>query len=173
MADRLPHTDPLPADAIALHIGIHKTGTTALQAALADARPELAAHGVLYPGRRTAQHGAAMAVLGEQLYSTLFTGLSRGGGYTQAGLLGAALFLTAGLVYLMARRIHASEALARRRGIDIANLASLNTHIVQRLQAGILVTDHRQHIRLINDTACKLLGIHKDSEGRALADDLR
>ena len=127
---------------------------------------------LLMPGRMAFLFAAvaAMAVLGEQLYSTLFTGLSRGGGYTQAGLLGAALFLTAGLVYLMARRIHASEALARRRGIDIANLARLNTHIVQRLQAGILVTDHRQHIRLINDTACKLLGIHKDSEGRALAE---
>jgi two-component system sensor histidine kinase PilS (NtrC family) len=127
---------------------------------------------LLMPGRMAFLFAAvaAMAVLGEQLYSTLFTGLPRGGGYTQAGLLGAALFLTAGLVYLMARRIHASEALARQRGIDIANLARLNTHIVQRLQAGILVTDHRQHIRLINDTACKLLGIHKDSEGRALAE---
>jgi two-component system, NtrC family, sensor histidine kinase PilS len=113
---------------------------------------------------------ATMAILGEQIYSTLYAGLSRDGGYTQAGLLGSALFLTAGLVYLMARRIHASEALARRRGVDIANLAKLNTHIVQRLQAGILVTDHRHNIRLINDTACKLLGIHKESEGRALAE---
>ena len=57
MPDRLPHAAPLPADVIGLHIGIHKTGTTALQAALADARPELTTHGVLYPGRRTAQHG--------------------------------------------------------------------------------------------------------------------
>jgi len=125
---------------------------------------------LLMPGRMAFLFAAvaAMAVLGEQIYSTLFAGLPRGGGYTQAGLLGAALFLTAGLVYLMARRIHASEALARRRGVDIANLAKLNTHIVQRLQAGILVTDHRHHIRLINDTARKLLGIDKNSEGRAL-----
>ena len=127
---------------------------------------------LLMPGRMAFLFAAiaAMAILSEQLYSTLFTGLPRGGGYTQAGLLGAALFLTAGLVYLMARRIHASEALARRRGVDIANLAKLNTHIVQRLQAGILVTDHRHYIRLINDTACKLLGIDKNSEGRALAE---
>jgi two-component system sensor histidine kinase PilS (NtrC family) len=69
----------------------------------------------------------------------------------------------------MTRRIHASEALARQRGVDIANLAKLNTHIVQRLQAGILVTDHRHNIRLINDTARKLLAIPKDSEGKALA----
>jgi two-component system sensor histidine kinase PilS (NtrC family) len=127
---------------------------------------------LLMPGRMAFLFAAvaAMAVLGEQIYSTLFAGLPRDGGYTQAGLLGAALFLTASLVYLMARRIHASEALARQRGIDIANLAKLNTHIVQRLQAGILVTDHRHHIRLINDTACKLLGIDKDSEGLALAE---
>ncbi|MGB7930665.1 MAG: hypothetical protein WCH04_00310, partial [Gammaproteobacteria bacterium] len=127
---------------------------------------------LLMPGRMAFLFAAiaAMAVLGEQLYSTLFAGLPRGGGYTQAGLLGAALFLTAGLVYLMARRIHASEALARRRGVDIANLAKLNTHIVQRLQAGILVTDHRHNIRLINDTASKLLGIDKNSEGRALGE---
>ncbi len=127
---------------------------------------------LLMPGRMAFLFAAiaAMAVLGEQLYSTLFAGLPRDGGYTQAGLLGAALFLTAGLVYLMTRRIHASEALARRRGVDIANLAKLNTHIVQRLQAGILVTDHRHNIRLINDTACKLLDIQKGSEGRALAE---
>jgi two-component system sensor histidine kinase PilS (NtrC family) len=127
---------------------------------------------LLMPGRMAFLFAAVatMTVLGEQIYSTLLAGLPRDSGYTQAGLLGAALFLTAGLVYLMARRIHASEALARRRGVDIANLAKLNTHIVQRLQAGILVTDHRHNIRLINDTACKLLGIRKDSEGRALAE---
>jgi two-component system sensor histidine kinase PilS (NtrC family) len=127
---------------------------------------------LLMPGRMAFLFAAvaAMAILGEQIYSTLSAGLPRDGGYTQAGLLGAALFLTAGLVYLMARRIHASEALARRRGVDIANLAKLNTHIVQRLQAGILVTDHRHNIRLINDTARKLLGIHEDCEARALAE---
>jgi hypothetical protein len=66
MADRLPPAAPLPADTIALHIGVHKTGTTALQAALADARPELKAHGVLYPGRRKAHHGAATAILARE-----------------------------------------------------------------------------------------------------------
>ncbi|MGV1005044.1 MAG: hypothetical protein ACOYEV_09825 [Candidatus Nanopelagicales bacterium] len=54
---------PLPADAILLHIGVHKTGTTALQAAFAAARPQLSASGVSYPGDRAAHHGPAMAVL--------------------------------------------------------------------------------------------------------------
>lgn len=68
MPDRdgqLPPLAPLPADAVLLHIGVHKTGTTALQAALADARPELVDLGVLYPGVRPAQHRAALAAIGK------------------------------------------------------------------------------------------------------------
>lgn len=59
----LPPTPALPPSSIALHIGVHKTGTTALQAALADARPELVRHGVLYPGKKAAHHGAALGLM--------------------------------------------------------------------------------------------------------------
>ena len=41
----------LPPQAVLLHIGPHKTGTTAVQSALASARPRLKTAGVLYPGR--------------------------------------------------------------------------------------------------------------------------
>lgn len=61
----LPVVSALPEDAIALHIGVHKTGTTALQWALADARAELRAAGVCYPGQRKAHHGSALAMLGK------------------------------------------------------------------------------------------------------------
>ncbi len=57
-----PVVPPLPADGVLLHVGVHKTGTTAIQAALADARPELKKLGVLYPGKRKAQHRSALAV---------------------------------------------------------------------------------------------------------------
>jgi hypothetical protein len=60
----LPSVPALPADGVLLHIGVHKTGTTAIQAALADARPELKQHHVTYPGKLQAQHRAALAVLG-------------------------------------------------------------------------------------------------------------
>jgi hypothetical protein len=56
--------DPLPEDAILLHLGFHKTGTTALQSAFAASRPELLENGVLYPGRRRSHHPAAMAMTG-------------------------------------------------------------------------------------------------------------
>ena len=40
----------IPERALLLHIGPHKTGTTAIQGLLAAARDDLAAHGVTYPG---------------------------------------------------------------------------------------------------------------------------
>lgn len=49
-----------------LHVGVHKTGTTALQAALADARDELGAHDVCYPGTGTYQHAAVLAGAGRR-----------------------------------------------------------------------------------------------------------
>lgn len=56
----------LPDGARLVHIGPHKTGTTALQAALWDARPRLLAHGVRHvgPGRNPSR--AARAVVGQK-----------------------------------------------------------------------------------------------------------
>lgn len=55
--------DPAP---VLLHIGPHKTGTTAIQGLLASAREDLLAHGVAYPdGPEGAHHAAARAVLGQ------------------------------------------------------------------------------------------------------------
>lgn len=55
---------PIEPGELLLHVGVHKTGTTALQVALADARPDLAAHQVRYPGSDTFQHRAIFAGAG-------------------------------------------------------------------------------------------------------------
>ena len=52
----------LPAGTRLLHIGPHKTGTTALQAAFHRARESVAAQGVHYAGRNAQPMGAAYAV---------------------------------------------------------------------------------------------------------------
>lgn len=59
----LPDAPVLPPTGVLLHVGVHKTGTTAIQAALADARGDLKKAGVSYPGKLQAQHRAALAVL--------------------------------------------------------------------------------------------------------------
>ena len=44
----------------------------------------------------------------------------------------------------LARRMQASEALARQRGVDLANLSELNDYIVQHLRESIVVVDARR-----------------------------
>ena len=59
---------PIPEGGILLHVGMHKTGTTALQGVLYALRDELPAHGVSYPylgdpGQSVAHHIAARSLL--------------------------------------------------------------------------------------------------------------
>jgi hypothetical protein len=55
---------PLPEGSLLLHIGPPKTGSTAIQRAMHEARPALAEHGVLYPGTTMRARSASWAVLG-------------------------------------------------------------------------------------------------------------
>jgi hypothetical protein len=57
-------TAPLPADVVLLHIGPHKTGTTALQSAFHNNREQLAAHKVRYAGPGRQVMLAALAMTG-------------------------------------------------------------------------------------------------------------
>lgn len=54
----------LPDGTRLLHVGPHKTGTTALQGALAQAREGLPKHGVTYPGNKRQHAAAARAIVG-------------------------------------------------------------------------------------------------------------
>lgn len=79
--------------------------------------------------------------------------------FTQAGLLGAVLFATAGLAHILATRIRVSEELAARRGKDLASLSRMNARIVQRMRSGLLVLDHQGIVHLANVSATRFLGV--------------
>jgi len=110
---------------------------------------------------------ATLAVLAEQVV-TMFEGSVSAANYTQAGLLGAGFFGTAILAHELARRLQESEALAARRGVDLANMAQLTEYIIQRMQTGILVIDNHHRIRLANESAHQLLEIPADTEGQSI-----
>ncbi len=127
---------------------------------------------LLLPGRM-AYFFAATASIGLLLelgYRALGGQAIDSGDLTRTGLLGFGLFATAILASFLARRIRETEALAEQRGVDLANLARLNEHVIQRLQSGILVVDDRDRIRLINDTAWIMLGLPADHPAERLAE---
>jgi len=110
---------------------------------------------------------AALSVLGHEVYLQ-FSLFRASPNYIHAGFLGIIYFLTAMISHILASRIEKTEALAEKQAIDLENLARLNEHIVQRLHSGIIVFDEELKIRLANESASNLLGIH----GRIVDEDL-
>ena len=92
--------------------------------------------------------------------------------YPQVGLLGVALFATAFLSYTLADRLRATEAIAERRGRDIANLAHINDLIIQRMQSGVLACDAAGAVRFMNQAAQKYLGARPANGKKITLSDL-
>jgi two-component system sensor histidine kinase PilS (NtrC family) len=114
---------------------------------------------------------AAIAVLLEHSWSWL-TGVEAAEtsmieGFPQVGLFGIGLYATAFFGYLLATRLRATEELAQRRGVDVANLTQLNELVIQRMQSGVVICDPQGNMRLINQSAQKYLGIHNEGEKKS------
>jgi two-component system sensor histidine kinase PilS (NtrC family) len=101
---------------------------------------------------------ATFAILGQQAFSQI-AGIATDSNYPAAGILSAVIFAMALATRPLGRRIQASEALARQRGVDLQNLSELNEYIVQHLRESILVVDDDDKVRLSNASATTLLGV--------------
>ena len=100
---------------------------------------------------------AALGLLTQQILAVI-AGNAQTYDYLLAGLLGAVVFLVALMAWPVSSRLRESEALVRRQELDLANLAQLSQYIVQRLRESILVVDPSDRIRLINESAARMLG---------------
>lgn len=89
---------------------------------------------------------------------SIFEGIHQIGDTLQAGLLGITFFASAIITHYVAKHLRESEALAKERGVDLANMAQLTELIIQRMQTGILVIDPDSRLRLINESAWHMLG---------------
>ncbi len=112
---------------------------------------------------------AAIALLVQQIAGQL-TGTANTSEYSLAGILGGIVFLVALLAWPVARRLRDSEATVRRQEVDLANLAQLSQYIVQHLRESIVVVDHENRVRLINETAAALLGDSRTYPGALLGE---
>ena len=100
---------------------------------------------------------ATFAILGEQAYAQV-TSIGPVANYPAAGVLSGIIFAIALVTQPLARRIQATEAMARQFGVDLKNLSELNEYIVQHLRESIVVVDSADAVRLINSSAIQLLG---------------
>lgn len=117
-------------------------------------------NGSMIAGGRAPMFFAALASIGifaEQAFTSLTHSVADIN-YSLAGILGITLFATAILAHVLARRARESEALARQRGLDLANMAQLTEYIIQHMQTGVMVVDPSNQIRLMNSAAWGLLG---------------
>src|SRR3989344_4327368 len=89
--------------------------------------------------------------------------------FPQVGILGASFIVTAFLGNMLAERLRATEALAERRGVDLANLTQVNALIIQHMQIGVLVCDAGGNIRLSNHAAQKFLNLGTSSSTKPQA----
>jgi len=90
--------------------------------------------------------------------------------YTPAALLGLAMFASALLAGVYARRHAQSVELARQRTLELKRLERLNERIIQQMEAGILVVAPDDCITLANASARVLLGEAGDLVGKPLSE---
>lgn len=91
-------------------------------------------------------------------------------GYPQVSVLGIGLFITGTLGNTLATRLRSTAALAEKRGLDLANLASVNELIIERMQSGVVVCDSHRRVREMNNAAMTFLGIDELSQEQLLSD---
>jgi len=147
----------LAVDAIAVVLLIHASGGMSSGLANLLVLPSGATATIVRP--RLALAATAFIVLA-LLFQALVAGLSGFGtasDFVVAGLTGASLFAITLLALPMASKLRESEARVQQRDLDLANLSELNEFIVQHLRESILVVDAEDRIRLINETASRLL----------------
>lgn len=119
------------------------------------------AGGSIIMTRRPAMLFAAIASLAILMEHFLFNieNMFNSSNFIQPGLLGLAFFSAAGVGNFLSNRIRESEALARKRGVDIANMSELTEHILERMQTGIIVLDAKNKVRLMNESAWYMIGM--------------
>ncbi len=174
IARRMPSAETqamvqLVVDMIAVAMLIHASGGASSGLATLLILPAGATATIVHP--RYALLGTSMialALLAETTISYL-QGESSTADFLVAGLTGASLFAITMLAIPFASKLRASEALARQREIDLANLDELNQFIVQHLRESILVVDEMDRVRLVNETAGRLLKGAPVLPGTALA----
>ncbi len=127
----------------------------------------VSAAALLLPRTRMALAVAVLAI-GALFGEYLFTQFHDGGTTRSAAeviMFAASYLALAYLAHQAGQKARTSQALADKRGEEVANLFEVNELIIRRMRTGVLVVDADNHIKLANEAASLLLGDGGDGQG--------
>jgi len=100
---------------------------------------------------------SAVAIISEHLYSQLiYTNYPPA--FTQAGLLGILIFISALLATYTTKRLKESEKLAEQASHELETIVQMNEHIIKSMRTGIIVIKNNGLILMANNASLELLG---------------
>lgn len=100
---------------------------------------------------------SALAIIAEQIYSE-FAYHDYSPSFTQAGLLGILIFISAFLSTYTAKRLKDTEKIAEETSHELETLVQMNEHIIKNMRTGIMVIQNNGLILMANNAARELLG---------------
>jgi len=155
---RWPALVGVVVDIVAATLAIHALPAAASGIALMLVF-NVAAAALLLPLRLGLAGGAlaGVAMIGEFVWARL-SGPALGRPMAEPVMFAVSFLSIAMLSYLLGRQIRESQALAERRGGQVADLAAINELIIRRMRTGVLVVDGKGTVRLANEAAMGLLG---------------
>ena len=99
----------------------------------------------------------AIAIISEQIYSE-FTYIDYSPDFTQAGLLGILIFITALLTTYITKKLKETEKLAEDTSQELETIVQMNEHIIQNMRTGIIAIKNSGQILMANNAALELFG---------------
>ncbi len=100
---------------------------------------------------------ATLAIIAEQIYSQ-FSYTDYSPAFTQSGLLGILIFISALLTIYTAKKLKESEKLAEETSYELETIVQMNEHIIRSMRTGIIVIKNNGYILMANNAALELLG---------------
>jgi len=100
---------------------------------------------------------AALGIIAEQVYSQV-TYPDYSPAFTQAGILGILIFISAFLTIHTAKRLKETEKIAEATSLELEAIIQMNEHIIKSMRTGIIVMQNNGLILMANNAALELLG---------------
>jgi two-component system, NtrC family, sensor histidine kinase PilS len=101
---------------------------------------------------------ASLVLLAEATVRVLNSEGTDFGTFVQAGIVGAATFLTALLINQLAIRLAQQEKMVEQRDLDLREQLEINQRIIAELQEGVVILDDEGEPRAMNGAAERMLG---------------